>query len=202
MRPARDTELVQIVDAALADATARGSDWLACRPGCTQCCHGVFAINQLDAERLRDGLTQLALDDPMRAAAVRARAEEAVARLSIDFPGDPVTGILGTSDEEEDAFAEFANDEPCPVLSPETGTCDLYEARPLTCRVFGPPVLSEEGLGMCELCYQGASEAEIAAGEMHLTHHALEEKVNEEAERATRQTGSTLIAFVLGLPRT
>ena len=36
----------------------------------------------------------------------------------------------------------------------------------MTCRVFGPPVRSEDGLGVCELCFHGASEKEIAACEM------------------------------------
>ena len=36
----------------------------------------------------------------------------------------------------------------------------------MTCRVFGPPVRSEDGLGVCELCFQGASDKEIAACEM------------------------------------
>ncbi len=36
----------------------------------------------------------------------------------------------------------------------------------MTCRVFGPPVRSEDGLGVCELCYHGASDEEIAACEM------------------------------------
>ncbi len=56
MLPSRDAELVQIVDRALARATERGGAWLACRPGCTPCCHGVFRISQLDALRLRAGL--------------------------------------------------------------------------------------------------------------------------------------------------
>ena len=55
MRPAGDMELVQIMDAALADATTRSGAWLACRPGCSQCCHGVFRMSMLDAERLREG---------------------------------------------------------------------------------------------------------------------------------------------------
>ena len=36
----------------------------------------------------------------------------------------------------------------------------------MTCRVFGPPVRSEGGLGVCELCFQGASEEAVAACEM------------------------------------
>src|SRR5579872_9590 len=95
--PSGDQKLIQIVDAALADATRRSGDWLACRPGCTQCCIGVFAINQLDAERLRAGMKELSKKAPERAAAVQRRAEEAVRRLSLDFPGDSATGLLDRS---------------------------------------------------------------------------------------------------------
>ena len=62
----RDSELVQIVDAALEDSVRRSGPWLACAPGCTQCCIGVFAISQLDALRLQRGLSDLAQHDPER----------------------------------------------------------------------------------------------------------------------------------------
>src|SRR5580700_2821519 len=153
-----DEKLIQIVDSALADVTRRSGKWLVCRPGCTQCCMGVFAINQLDALRLRRGLADLERLAPERAARVRERAQESVRRLSPEFPGDPATGVLREGDEAEQQFADFANDEPCPALDPETGNCELYESRPMTCRVFGPPVRSEDGLGVCELCYHGASD--------------------------------------------
>ncbi len=48
--------LIQIVDAALASAVARSGPHLVCRPGCSQCCHGVFQITALDAQRLRKRL--------------------------------------------------------------------------------------------------------------------------------------------------
>jgi Fe-S-cluster containining protein len=197
MLPSADKQLVKIVDAALADAARRSGAWLVCRPGCTQCCVGAFAISQLDAERLRRGLVQLSLDDPERAARVRRRVQESVSRIAVDFPGNPETGLLDESTEAEELFAEFANDEPCPVLDPETGMCDLYTARPMTCRVFGPPVRSEDGIGVCELCFHGASEEDIAACEMHLETSDLEEELNHEVERTTRVHGSTIVAFAL-----
>src|ERR1700740_2161475 len=92
--PARDQELVQIVNGALADAFQKSSKWLACKPGCSQCCHGVFAINQLDAIRLRRGFAELEAQDPERAGRIRRRALDTVARLSEDYPGDPVSGVL------------------------------------------------------------------------------------------------------------
>ncbi len=193
MLPQGDQQLVQIVDAALADAARRSGSWLACRPGCTQCCIGAFAISQLDAERLRAGFQALEQFNPERAARVLERVRQSIARIADGFPGDTKTGILDDSPEAEDRFAEFANDEPCPVLDPETGMCDLYDARPMTCRVFGPPVRSEEGLGVCELCYHGASETAIAACEMHLETDELEAELTSQIERQ----GNTIVAFAL-----
>ena len=198
--PPGDRHLVQIVDAALTDATRRSGTWLACRPGCTQCCIGVFSISQLDALRLQYGLDELETTDPKRATRVRSRAKESIARIAPDYPGNPKTGILDP--ELEDRFADFANDEPCPALDPATGTCDLYSSRPIPCRAFGPPVRSEDGsgengLGVCELCFQGATQQEIAACEMEVDPDDLESKLFEVIKQRGGPEGETIVAFAL-----
>jgi Fe-S-cluster containining protein len=206
--PAGDLQLVQIMDGALADAARRAGAWLACRPGCTQCCYGAFAINALDVERLGVGLSALRATDPKRAEAVEGRAREWIAEFGKDFPGDVGTGVLGESEEEQARFEDFANDAPCPALNPETGLCDVYEWRPMTCRVFGPPVLlpanedvsagpplkmdDGDALACCELCFVGASEPEIAACEMAVPHE-LEARLVKE----TGRSGETVVAFAL-----
>ncbi len=198
--PGADSALIQIVDAALAEATRRSGEWLACRPGCTQCCVGVFAINQLDAVRLQRGLADLEKTDPRRAGRIRERARDSIQRLAPDFPGNPKTGVLdeGVFDEGSDAqerFAEFANDEPCPGLDPETGLCDLYDARPMTCRTFGPPVRADGGLGVCELCFHGATDEQIAACEMVVDPDDLESKLLRKLEKTRGPRGRTIVAF-------
>jgi Fe-S-cluster containining protein len=197
MLPESDRRLVQILDTALADTARRSGDWLVCKPGCTQCCVGVFAIHQLDAARLQQGLQQLTVSDPERAQSVRERARRSVERLAGDFPGDPATGLLDSSEEAAERFEDFANDEPCAALDPATGLCDLYLSRPMTCRVFGPPVRSEQGLGVCELCYQGATEDEIARCEMPVDPDGLEAQLLEEFEQSSGRRGRTLVAFAL-----
>jgi Fe-S-cluster containining protein len=194
--PNGDRNLVQILDAALADASRRSGNWLVCRPGCTQCCMGVFAISQLDAARLQRGLAGLSRGDPQRAKAVRARAREAVARLSPIFPGDGTTGLLPDAGAER-LLDNVADDEACPALDPATGICDLYDARPLACRAFGPPVRSEEGLGVCELCYQGATDEQIRSCEMQVDPDDLESKLLKEIETKGGPTGKTIVAFAL-----
>jgi Fe-S-cluster containining protein len=195
--PAGDGALIQIADAAFADASRRSGEWLVCRPGCTQCCVGAFAINQLDVARLQQGLADLEKKDPQRGKRIRERAQVSVGRLSPDFPGNPGTGVLDESAKAEERFAEFANDEPCPVLDPETGLCELYESRPMTCRTFGPPVQSEGGLGVCELCFHGASDEQIAACEMVVDPDDLESKLLEKLEKNKGPRGRTLVAFCL-----
>lgn len=198
MLPASDAQLIQIVDAATADAARRAGSWLRCAPGCTQCCIGVFSISQLDAARLRQGMAGLQSSDPARADAVLHRAQDAVSRLSAEFPGDPSTGLLDPARAED--FEEFANDEPCPALDPQTGRCDLYAARPLTCRIFGPPLRTAEGLGVCELCFVGATTEEIAACEVHLDIAGLEAAAAAEASRAAGADGPTIVAWALATP--
>jgi len=191
-----DRQLVQIVDAAFAEAARRSGEWLVCRPGCTQCCVSPFPISRLDARRLRQGLEALEGVDPPSATRVRNRAEQSVERLSSSFPGDPATGLLAAGDDG-DALAEIAEDEICPALDPATGTCDLYAARPMTCRTFGPPLRHESGLGVCELCYHGATDAEIAACEVVPDPEGLEVSLNSRLGQDAGLYGHTLVAFAL-----
>ena len=145
--------LIQIVDRALADAIRRSGAWLACRPGCCECCMGPFPITREDADRLRHALTELECHDSGRAARIRSRAEA--------WRG--------------------GDDEPCPVLDPDAGTCELYAARPLTCRTFGPPVRCASGaLAVCELCFDGATEGQINACVVDLDPSVLEQAGEEE----------------------
>ena len=192
---AGDSELVQIVDAALADAARRAGSFLACRIGCTQCCHGAFAINALDAARLRAGMGTLRASEPELAAGIERRARAWIAEHGPDFPGDARTGLLGTSADDRARFDDFADDAPCPALDPKTGRCDVYQWRPMTCRVFGPPIRAAgddgaEGLGHCELCFVGAAADEIAACEMSVPHE-IEQKLLDEIGA----TAETVVAF-------
>jgi len=167
---AGDAALVQIVDAALAEAARLSGPWLVCRPGCTQCCLGPFSINQLDARRLRQGLAALDASDLDRAARVRERAR---------------------AHQESD-------DEPCPALDPATGCCDLYAARPLTCRTFGPPVrCGTDDLGVCELCFHGATDDEIAACEVEIDPDGLESELLTALEAAGGVQEMTTVALAL-----
>jgi Fe-S-cluster containining protein len=170
-----DRDLIQIVDAALAEAARLAGPWLACRPGCAECCIGPFAISPRDARRLRDGMADLESRDPDRAERVRARAAESVARLTREYPEDTVAQVL--------AIDEAGENEPCPALDPETLTCDLYAARPITCRTFGPPIrFNAESLAVCELCFDGATPEEVERCEVAIDLEGLLAEFADQSE--------------------
>jgi Fe-S-cluster containining protein len=182
----RDAGLLQIVDAAMAEAVRKSGVWVVCNPGCTPCCMGPFPITQLDALRLRDGLRNLHRQDSARAARVIGRAGRSAAQLAREFPGDTLGRVL-----DEDGAA---GDEPCPALDPATGLCDLYDARPITCRTFGPAVRwGSQAVGACELCYAGATDEQIAECRVEIDPGGLEAQLLDEME----DRGQTIVAFAL-----
>jgi Fe-S-cluster containining protein len=141
----------------MAEAVRRGGAWIACRPGCFECCLGPFSISQSDTDRLREGLARL----------------DAAARSRISARTEAYAAAIRSYDE--DGLPEGMDDTPCPALDPDTGCCDLYEYRPVTCRTFGPAVKMPDGaVATCDLCYRGASDEEIAACAVELNEEMLE----------------------------
>ncbi|HXG34917.1 MAG TPA: YkgJ family cysteine cluster protein [Bryobacteraceae bacterium] len=195
-----DRLLLRVLSDSLQEAARRAGPRLACRIGCTECCIGPFPITLLDAWRLRRALRELASRDPNRAARIRLRASDSLARLAPSFPGDPRSGLLSPDPRAEEEFASRHEGEPCPLLDPRTGACELYEARPVSCRTFGPPVrLGQEDLPPCRLCFQGTPAAEVEACRVAMDPDGIEDAVLAELETACGARGETIVAFALAL---
>jgi Fe-S-cluster containining protein len=160
---------------------------------------GPFPISQLDARRLREGLERLEEQDAARAERLRRRVRESALRLAAEFPGDADTGVLDEGGDAEARFADFADSEPCPALDPQSGLCDIYAARPLACRTFGQPVRVGAVVGICELCFQGAGEEEMAACAAEIDVDALEAPLLRRFEESGGAGGRTIVTFALAV---
>ena len=191
-----DRRLLALVDAALDRARAAAGTHLVCRSGCTPCCFGPFAITQLDAWRLREGLRALAETEPERAASVSRRAAVAVARQAPAF-GAGRAGIFATEAEEERFYEAFASD-PCPALDPDSGACTVYAWRPVACRTYGPPVrMGGDDLPPCPLCFKGATREEVEAARQTIDTGHVEDPLTDRVEQETGRGGMTTIAFAI-----
>jgi len=197
-----DAELLRRVDGTLAAGARRAGPRLACRVGCTECCIGPFPITWLDARRLAEGLAGLARIAPERAAAVRDRARESRRKLRRGFPGDPATGRLNEDEHARDRFFERHGSEPCPALDPQSGACELYAARPLSCRSYGPPVrIASEDLPPCRLCFVGSSAREVERCRVEIDRENLEDRLLRRLLRSGEPAGAeTVVAFALAQP--
>lgn len=190
-----DRRLLAVLQESMDEAARRAGPHLACRPGCTGCCHGPFPIHRLDAWRLARGLADLAGRDAPRAAAIARRARAQIEIFAQDFPGDPKLGLLEETEEAQEAFFTRHAALPCPALDPATGFCDLYDHRPSTCRTFGPPVrIGDADLAPCDLCFREASPEEVEHSRVEPDPHGLEDRL----VRRFGEDRETLIAFVLG----
>ena len=192
-----DHRLLTVYDGRMAEAYARGGEWLVCRAGCTDCCIGPFAISAADARRLRQGVA--ALGDGPEARALAERARRAVEGLRPGFPGDPDSGRLLGGDDAETAFFDRHADLPCPALDPTSGRCQVYDHRPLNCRAYGPPLdLGGTALAPCELCFRGAPAETLEACRLDPDPEGLEDTLIDAVERhPEHRDGDTLVAFAL-----
>ena len=194
-----DSRLLRVVDDSLEAGAKLAGDHLACRVGCTECCIGPFPITLVDARRLREGLAELRERDPARAAAITRRAEASVRALQRGFPGDPRTGRLEEDAAARERFFERHEARPCPALETSTGACELYEARPLTCRSYGPPLrMAQEDLPPCRLCFVAATARTIERCRVTIDPGRLEDRLLQRLQRAGQPAiPETLVAFAL-----
>ena len=197
-----DRKLLATIDAAMDEASRRAGERWGCGPGRTDCCMGPFPINLLDARRLQAGLRELERDDPQRAAAVRARAREAVEQWTQDFPGDVASGLLSDENLDVQDFCDAHQSMPCPALDPDNGRCTLYAHRPWTCRTFGPPTrVGDEPLPACRHCFAPCSSEETEQLRVEPDPEGLEDALVDQLEREEGRSGDSFVALaLLGLP--
>jgi Fe-S-cluster containining protein len=193
-----DRELLAVLDDGFRAAAARAGAWLACKAGCDACCHGPFPITRLDERRLQRGWADLRAGADGRAEAIRRRAREAVSMLREGFPGQFDTGRLMDDERALDRFFERHGAMACPALDPETGRCELYAARPVACRTYGPPLsFGGEATAPCHLCFQGADAETVRRCGLTPDPQGLEQAILARMGVAAGEEWETLIAFAL-----
>jgi Fe-S-cluster containining protein len=191
-----DAELLQGLDHGFDEASRRAGAWVACGPGCSECCIGPFPITRLDARRLRRGLSDLSRDDPERARRILDRALGAARALEDGYPGDAAHGRLSGDVDTLDRFFERHGTLPCPVLDPTTGRCELYPARPVSCRTYGPPLrFFGENAPPCPLCFKEAPTAIVERCRFEPDPRGLEDAILSKMGVRPGDDWETLIPF-------
>ncbi|MFP4452507.1 MAG: YkgJ family cysteine cluster protein [Desulfobacterales bacterium] len=111
-------------------------DEVVCEPGCTDCCYALFDLTLIEALYLNyhfnKKFTGSAREDILEKANKADRKIYKVKREAYKKTSD------GAS--EQDVVEEIAKERiRCPLLN-DSNYCDLYECRPVACRVYGAPL--------------------------------------------------------------
>jgi Fe-S-cluster containining protein len=120
-----------------------------CCRGCSDCCHHLFQITEIEAAAISGAVKQL--PEPERAD-LQARARAYLPRREEIMRRHGVVEAWGRLPPEGTRLA-------CPALA-DDGSCRIYGCRPLICRKFGIPLYNPQKPGRVFAC-----ELNFAAGE-------------------------------------
>ncbi len=133
-----------------------------CRAGCSDCCHQLFQITEVEAAEVHRGVLAMQPDRRLRLRQKSHRYLEQRHRM-VAATGEPEA--WGSLPPPGSRLA-------CPAL--EDGVCGIYEHRPLICRKFGIPLWNPDRPGRvhaCELNFRAGDE--IEDGELVQIHTDL-----------------------------
>ncbi len=127
--------LRNIVDATFNRVQEQYGDCVRCEVGCADCCHALFDLTLIEALYINHKYHQR-LDEKERAA-LNEKANLAD-RQTYKIKRDAYKRM--ESGEDQSAILDHVAEQRvrCPLLN-EDDRCDLYEYRPITCRLYGIP---------------------------------------------------------------
>ncbi len=113
-----------------------------CERECADCCHALFDLTLIEALYINDRFKARFKDEERQAALEKAnRADRKVHKLKRDAYRQ-----LQAGKDETEILTDLAGEKVrCPLLN-DRDLCDLYDHRPITCRLYGIPT-SIGGLG-------------------------------------------------------
>ncbi|MBU2490868.1 MAG: YkgJ family cysteine cluster protein [Proteobacteria bacterium] len=136
--------------AAFAEATfdkvaATYPDLTACHAGCADCCHALFDLSLVEALYLNRKFNEKFSGAQRDRIIERANAADRKAHV---VKRDAANAVARGKDMEE-VFAKVSWERVrCPLLS-DDDRCEMYESRPITCRIYGIPTSTEGKSHIC-----------------------------------------------------
>ncbi len=139
--------LVEQVDAAFDKIQTAFDDCVNCKVGCADCCYALFDLSLVEALFIKNEFDANISDDQRAKIIERANnADRKVYRLKRQAHKDQQAG----KPENEIFDWLSAQRVRCPLLN-ENDQCELYDSRPITCRLYGVPTVIGNKAHTCGL---------------------------------------------------
>ena len=130
-------------DSLFGQMSERYAECVTCTKGCSDCCHALFDLSLVEAMYINKAF-KTAFDYGAQRSEILTRAAATDRKLTkfkrelflMEKNGESETAIMAKA-------AEIRI--PCPLLD-DNASCLLYQARPITCRLYGiPTVIKNQG---------------------------------------------------------
>lgn len=179
--------LVADVDRIFEAVKAQCSEEVKCEKGCSDCCHALFDLSLIEAMYLNHKFNEKM--EGLERQAVLDRAEEAERKQHKLVRKTFKKKEEGRSTQEVlDELAAMRLR--CPLLTDEH-TCELYDVRPITCRLYGIPMAFD---GQTRTC----GSTGFKEGEPYPTVHL--EKIQDRLVEISAELTAHIQSKYSGLP--
>jgi Fe-S-cluster containining protein len=129
--------LVDQVDAVFKKVQEEYNECVACKLGCADCCHALFDLTLIEAMFVKSQFDKVIPKEQRVQLIKRANAaDRKVYKLKRD-----ASKAYQNGESENKILEKMAQHRiRCPLLD-ESDKCELYESRPITCRLYGIPTV-------------------------------------------------------------
>jgi Fe-S-cluster containining protein len=109
---------------------------IVCKPGCTDCCFALFDLTLVEAMYINHHFNEKFFGELREEMIEKAnQADRKIYKRKRDAFRKTEKGVDQTEVVEDMAKERIR----CPLLN-DSGLCDLYEFRPIACRIYGAPL--------------------------------------------------------------
>jgi len=176
---------------------ARFADNVRCEKGCSDCCHALFDLTLVEALFLNTVFNaRFQGKDRTR---ILKRADEAD-RLVHRLKRDAFRAVKDGQNAQEILLEMAKVRVRCPLLD-DKGLCEMYDARPVTCRIYGVPTAIG---GEAHTCGKSAFEKGKAYPTVYLDRiqdrlYALSHELSADLNTRFKGLGEVLVPVSLAL---
>ena len=128
-------KLSQLTDQVFDQVKTKYPECVTCKTECADCCHAMFDLSLIEALYINHQFKKRFTDEEQAALLEVANKAD---RQAYQIKRKAATAVKGGASETEVLESLAAERVRCPLLN-DKDLCDLYDHRPITCRLYGIP---------------------------------------------------------------
>lgn len=190
--------LVRQVEGAFEKVRQQYPDCVACELECADCCHALFDLSLVEALYINRRFLERVADERKIEILDQANVSD---RTIYRMKRKAFKAVDAGEKSEEQVLLELASKRVrCPLLT-DNNRCELYSARPVTCRVYGVPTAIAGRGHTCGLSgfKEGESYPTVNLDSVYAKLHELSQEIVTVLESKHAKMGDVLMPLSMAL---